>query len=487
MAIGNAAVELLIKLRTAEYLEPEGAVIEIGAQQLSDSLLAAPDRVAHLGRLFGTDQPLPLPRSQQSRDNEFEDDWAILTAPFARDFWQWLGFDYASVDIDGSPRSIPLDLNYDSVPSEAKGKYQLVTNFGTTEHIVNQLNAFNIIHDLTAPNGIMIHEVPVQGMVNHGLINYNFKFFWMLARSNGYKIIHADFMPAKDQSDLPDNIAEFLARSKLTAQSESLDYKVRDAGLLLAMQKSFDIAFVPPLDVDTGASTDFAPLKERYWTVFDPEALDQLRPRETRSEKTQASLRNSLAPVNSARVDRSQNPTEITGTSGSQGLTDSDLQVSTMSNPTAPSTTSTRTERPADAVGILGKLGNLMMGWARMGRNVAATAQGIANQTDVIVQKTSELAAGIANQTEAIVNLTEGVAAVAAAIANQSDLTRNRLDALTRVMHELRQIQKAQLAMQREASEAIRQLGGPAPPPDNQSAATEFPLNAAGSKPVLKS
>ena len=115
-----------------------------------------------------------------------------VTAPHARNFWHWLGLGYAAIDIDGSPDAIPLDLNYDDIPKPEKGKYQLITNFGTTEHVANQLNAFKVIHDLTAVNGVMVHNLPAQGMLNHGLVNYNFKFFWMLARSNGYKWLYAD-------------------------------------------------------------------------------------------------------------------------------------------------------------------------------------------------------------------------------------------------------------------------------------------------------
>src|SRR5581483_6180040 len=98
-----------------------------------------------------------------------------------RDLWLWLGFDCAAM---GSAGSIALDLNYDKAPPYAVGKYDLVTNFGTTEYIANQLNAFEVIHDLTRPGGVMIHRVPTQGMLTHGLINYNLKFFWILARSN---------------------------------------------------------------------------------------------------------------------------------------------------------------------------------------------------------------------------------------------------------------------------------------------------------------
>jgi len=277
LGISVGVIEFLIQLRRRGYLTPGGAIIELGSQQLGSTCLAQPDRLAQLGQLFGINKPLPLP-PQEPWQQDMQGGEHILDpeAPAARDFWRWLGFEYAAIDIDGSEGSIPLDLNYDSVPPEAKGKYNLVTNFGTTEHIANQLNAFKVIHDLTAPNGIMIHEVPTQGMWNHGLINYNFKFFWMLSRSNGYKIIHADFLPSEAPSQFPDNIAEFLTYTRLMGTPKSFDYQAPDAGLLVMMQKSFDIAFVPPLAVDK-TSTDLAMLKERYWTVFDPDDLERLR------------------------------------------------------------------------------------------------------------------------------------------------------------------------------------------------------------------
>ncbi len=182
--------------------------MEIGAQQLAPSFLSARDRLEYLGRLFGTlpepDLPL-LVQADYSRDNVLE-----TTAPYARLFWEWLGLDYAAIDIDGSASSIPLDLNYDDVPADAKGKYGLVTNFGTTEHVANQLNAFKVIHDLTAHQGIMIHHLPAQGNFVHGLISYDFKFFWMLGRSNGYKFIFADFAYALPPRKLPQDILRFL-------------------------------------------------------------------------------------------------------------------------------------------------------------------------------------------------------------------------------------------------------------------------------------
>lgn len=64
-------------------------------------------------------------------------------------------------------------------------------------------------------------------------------------------------------------------------------------------------------------------------------------------------------------------------------------------------------------------------------------------------------------------------AATIAGIGNQADMIRRKFDALTRVMYELREIQKAQLAMQRQASDMIRQLAEAPPSPPSSSKDSE--------------
>jgi hypothetical protein len=277
VGIGVEIVELLIGLRNSGHVRQHAAVMEIGAQQLANSFLSAPDRIAHLGKLFGVDRMFSLPRPMPSHIVHGDVEHLNADAPFARDFWHWLQFNYAAIDIDGSPGSIPLDLNYDSVPSEVVGKYDLVTNFGTTEHIANQLNAFKVIHDLTRHGGIMAHALPAQGMLNHGLVNYNLKFFWMLARSNGYRFLHANFVQSPEFYGLPDYIVDFLNSTSLIPVDRSRLFKVADASILLVMEKAFDIAYVPPIDVPTGTQTEIESLKKRYWTVFEPDAFERLR------------------------------------------------------------------------------------------------------------------------------------------------------------------------------------------------------------------
>ena len=276
MALGNFDIELLIRLKREGYLDGRLSVIEIGAQQLARTFLEARDRLAHVGSVFRADPPCPLPWARQTRYLDGGQEHLAEDAPAARDFWTWLGFDYASIDIDGSPGSIPLDLNYDSAPHHTLGKYQLVTNFGTTEHVANQLNAFKVVHDLAAFGGVMIHHLPMQGMLNHGLVNYNPKFFWMLARSNGYRLVYLNVSAATSYYALPENITGAVAPFEPDIEMRRQAYRVADMGIVAVMQKVFDTPYVAPLDVNTGTQTENKVVEDRYWSVFKPNAFDDL-------------------------------------------------------------------------------------------------------------------------------------------------------------------------------------------------------------------
>jgi hypothetical protein len=272
MGIGIDVLRLLIQLRSRGYIPDGSSVMEIGAQQLSDTLLANREELDIVCRLFGAEQPCPLPPPLSPPPVEGQPRLSPK-APLARQFWTWLGLNYAAIDIDGTPDSIDLDLNYDDVPFDSMGEYHLVTNFGTTEHVANQCHAFKVIHDLTALNGIMIHRVPTQGLFMHGLVNYNPKFFWMLARSNGYKWLHMDFVVSKHVHALPPDIIDEIAVFVPDIAERTRSYRAQDCAFVVVLQKINDMPYIAPLDVNTGARTDNKRLEMRYWTVFKPEAL----------------------------------------------------------------------------------------------------------------------------------------------------------------------------------------------------------------------
>jgi hypothetical protein len=273
--MGASTLPLLMALKRRGYIPNGSAVIEIGAQQLDESFLGATEDIAATGRFFGITTPPPSfartgPRSHTN---------VLAGAPLAREFWTWLGLNYASIDIDGSPGSIALDLNYDEVPAAFIGKYEVVTNFGTTEHVANQLQSFKIAHDLATPGGLMLHVLPTSGGLNHGLVSYNPKFFWMLGRSNGYKIAFMTMGQSERNSGLPQNLLEFLALYEPQAANDFAAFRMPVTSIVVALQKVFDTPFVAPLDVPDGVTTEHAALRERYWSVFQPDVSFQARER----------------------------------------------------------------------------------------------------------------------------------------------------------------------------------------------------------------
>jgi hypothetical protein len=122
----------------------------------------------------------------------------------------------------------------------------------------------------------MIHYLPAQGYFNHGLVNYNPKFFWMLARSNGYKLVYQDMVLGSSRYELPQNIIDSIAEFCPDIGSRARDYGGgADCGILVVLQKQFDIPFVAPLDVPTGSTTNIRALKKRYWTMFEPDPFSR--------------------------------------------------------------------------------------------------------------------------------------------------------------------------------------------------------------------
>ena len=275
MGIGRTDVDMVVRLREQGFFAKDRSVVEIGAQQMSSNLFR--DQ-AWIGRCSTAFQVAPREFSGPSE--------AVLAhgateslhanAPHARGFWHWLGFDYAALDVDGSEGSVPVDLNYDPAPPALHGRASLVTNCGTTEHVANQLNAFKVIHDLTAVGGVMLHSLPAQGYLNHGLVNYNPKFFWSLSAANAYKWLAFDFRQLVDSPyTLPDNIVSEMQRLPPRQDRDWERYSFADSGILVVLEKTYDLPFVAPIDVPPGSATHNSELKRRYWSVFDTERFHE--------------------------------------------------------------------------------------------------------------------------------------------------------------------------------------------------------------------
>jgi hypothetical protein len=236
----------LTALRRSGRLPDRSSVMEIGAQQLSNSFLRAGAELTELYRLFDRKPiELGLPQATSTVDGmERQAD----TAPASRPFWESLGFSYNAVEYGGHRGVTSLDLNRDSVPFSLRSSYDLVVNAGTTEHVVNQDNAFRVIHDLTKVGGVMMHELPAGGMLTHGVVSYNPQFFWLLCRDNAYEVIDLTVAHAVD-APISNDVVQSNARYARSLNAIQSRLTVPIFLITAILRKSNRAAFVTPLDV----------------------------------------------------------------------------------------------------------------------------------------------------------------------------------------------------------------------------------------------
>jgi hypothetical protein len=175
MGIAPGLVWLFADWHRQGLLKRGDAVLELGAQELFCG--GDPSQINRFVRCFGGE---PFSDADLAR---------VADRGLAGELFARVGSPYTSIDYKPFPFGIVMDLNRDVLPAEHHGRYQLVTNHGTSEHIINHWNVMKTMHDATAEGGLMFHNVPFCGLFEHGLFNYNPKFFWFLSVANGYRIV----------------------------------------------------------------------------------------------------------------------------------------------------------------------------------------------------------------------------------------------------------------------------------------------------------
>jgi hypothetical protein len=177
MAIGSMHIEWLSSLASRSHLPAGAAVLDLGTQGLwgepeplrrvAARHLGLADRERRLTAIY--DGKTPRPRCQ-------------------RDFYSIFGAgSHCSIDL-GDPRAdFPLDLNL-PVPASA-GVYDVVTNFGTTEHTFNIGQTFANIHNLLEVDGIQLHTLPAYGAIDHGFYNIHPSVYLDMAKANAYEVV----------------------------------------------------------------------------------------------------------------------------------------------------------------------------------------------------------------------------------------------------------------------------------------------------------
>lgn len=179
-------VETILEFEKSGIISSNGLIVEIGAQEFLHN--------------FDKLQVRDVFSKYRSKNITLEEIDEICLDTYTSNLYEALGFSYQSFDIFLGRSTRKLDLNFDSAPLDFAGKADVVTNFGTTEHILNQLNCFKVIHDLTRVGGLMWHDLPASDYIGHGFFKYDPGFFLKLASINQYRILRWDFTESMSAS-----------------------------------------------------------------------------------------------------------------------------------------------------------------------------------------------------------------------------------------------------------------------------------------------
>ncbi len=233
MALTQTIVGLLVRMRKAGLFDlGTTRVIDLGEQNL-----------------YGDVRPADLPavaralKLGEGRVAETEAEVARLTAAAA----PTLAFDLAklvyrlvfdcttcrAIDLNGTEAAWRHDLNQPLPISET---FDVVTNFGTSEHVFDQAQLFRSVHELTRPGGFMLHALPHQGGPDHGFYNYHPTFFHDLAAANGYRVLMLVLMSGGERGERLDTLKDRDSLAALVAKGDT----PRDSGLFAALHRPFE-------------------------------------------------------------------------------------------------------------------------------------------------------------------------------------------------------------------------------------------------------
>lgn len=228
----------LMTLTATGDLAPESAICDIGATQLFgdtfETAAAFLDYYAERSPKARNSSSVPEPELR-----------AIAEGGFLGDLLTLAGFRYTALDIFHATNTVLFDLNVHEPGPGLKGKFDLVLNLGTTEHVINQLRAFQTIHDLVRVGGLIYHDLPLAGYLNHALFRYDPLFFQTILPANDYQTLLQEVTigsPMKVPSDLQ-------------AMGFRME-QVTDIGIEVIVRRTNPSDFRVPLEASTSLSID---------------------------------------------------------------------------------------------------------------------------------------------------------------------------------------------------------------------------------------
>jgi hypothetical protein len=174
VAVSSTVVHWFESLHQRAVFAGKRSILEIGPQDIT----AGPTAV---GNFIAGAQP------------EVEDPHAIAARFIADGVWATHRFyatvgltDYFGIDLEDPRATFRYDLNR---PFSLGRRFDVITNFGTLEHIFSVASVIEATHNHLADGGLALFILPSRGGYNHGFYNIHSNFYHDLARHNRYEIV----------------------------------------------------------------------------------------------------------------------------------------------------------------------------------------------------------------------------------------------------------------------------------------------------------
>jgi hypothetical protein len=173
MGICILTMDWMVRLKNKGLFSQRTSMFELGPQDLHISHPHLKCCIEMLGQQFEFDD--------FSENGKYK--------PYAqKSFYNALGIsEYTCSDVADSRSNYYLDLN--KPIKHVEKQYDIITNFGTTEHVFNIGQSFVNIDKLVANDGLVLHVLPAMGDINHGFWNTHPTVYYDVARDNGYEIM----------------------------------------------------------------------------------------------------------------------------------------------------------------------------------------------------------------------------------------------------------------------------------------------------------
>jgi SAM-dependent methyltransferase len=110
----------------------------------------------------------------------------------AKDIFSLIGVNHISFDINGQNGALPIDLSK-PIPTEFWDRFDVVTDFGCSEHVSNPYEVNRNIHRITKVGGLIVRAVPLEKTWSgHCIFRYRFNAFMKLTDICKYKLLISD-------------------------------------------------------------------------------------------------------------------------------------------------------------------------------------------------------------------------------------------------------------------------------------------------------